>query len=154
MSEDQYEAFMKLSERDQMEGHVREGRWRPAEAEANMAQLKAQFLRQGLSTPNHFFHAIVDEDSGAYVGGLWFVLAEEGSARQFFVMDIQIDEAHRRRGYGTQAFLAMEEKAREMDVDTITLHVFKDNDPARAMYEKLGYAGAGGEMAKAVPRSV
>ena len=154
MTEDQYEAFMQLSERDQMEGHIREGRWLPEEAEANMAQLKAQFLPQGLATPNHFFYAIVDGDSGEHVGGLWVALAAEGEARQLFVMDIQIDEAHRRRGYGTQAFLAMEEKAREMDVDIIALHVFKDNRPARAMYEKLGYAGAGGEMFKAVPRSV
>ena len=35
MSEDQYEAFMVISARDQMEGHVREGRWHAKEAEAN-----------------------------------------------------------------------------------------------------------------------
>jgi GNAT superfamily N-acetyltransferase len=148
MNEDQYEAFMALSARDQMEGHVREGRWRAEEAEANMASLKEQFLPEGLATPNHVFLAIEEEDSGVQVGGLWYVLAEEDRARQVFVVDIQIFEAYRRRGYGTQTFHALEDNAREMGVTTIALHVFADNHPARAMYEKLGYAGTGTSMAK------
>lgn len=154
MNQEQYEALMKLSERDQIEGHVREGRWRPEEAEANMARLKAQFLPQGLATPNHFFWAVVDADSGAEVGGLWVALAEEDGQRQFFVFEIQVYESYRRRGYGTQAFLAMEEKAREMGVTSIALHVFADNHPARAMYQKLGYAGTDTQMVKVISAPV
>ena len=154
MNEDQYGAFMQLSERDQIEGHVREGTWRAEEADARMAELKAQFLPQGLATPGHFFWAVKDTDSGEYVGGLWFALAAEADQRAFFVFDVQVYGPYRRRGYGTEAFLAMEEKAREMDVSTIALHVFEDNLPARTMYRKLGYAGAGSQMAKAVPQSV
>lgn len=148
MNEDQYEAFMELSAPDQMQGHVREGRWRAEEAEANMARLIEQFLPEGLATPNHFFFAIEEEDSGTNTGGLWYMLAEEDGVRQFFVVDIQIYEAYRRRGYGEQAFKAMEDKAREMSVTTIALHLFADNHPARAMYQKLGYAGTDTAMAK------
>jgi GNAT superfamily N-acetyltransferase len=154
MNEDQHSDFMQLSQRDQMEGHVREGRWRADEADARMAELKAQFLPQGLATPDHFFWAVMDIDSGKQVGGLWIALVEEAGQRAFFVVDIQVYEPHRRRGYGTQAFLAMEEKARQMEVSTIALHVFEDNHPARAMYHRLGYAGSGSQMAKAVPQSV
>ena len=154
MNEDQYGAFIKLSERDQIEGHVREGTWRAEEAEAKMAELKAQFLPQGLATPNHFFWVIKDTDSGEHVGGLWFALLEEAGQRSFFVLEIQVYEPYRRRGYGAQAFLTMEEKAREMGVSSIVLHVFEDNHPARAMYRKLGYAGTSTQMAKTVPRSV
>ena len=154
MDEDQYSAFIKLSERDQIEGQVRVGRWRADEAEARMAELKAQFLPEDLATPDHFFWAVKDADSGEQVGGLWVALVEEAGQRAFFVFDIQVYEPYRRRSYGTQAFLAMEEKAREMDVSTIALHVFEDNLPARAMYHKLGYAGTGSQMAKAVPQSV
>ncbi len=153
MNQAQYESFMELSMRDQMEGHVREGRWRAEEAQANMDRLVAQFLPQGLATPNHSFFAITEEGSGTTVGGLWYLLAEEGDTRQFFVVDIQVFDQYRRRGYGTQAFLAMEENAREMGVSTIALHVFTDNHPARAMYCKLGYSGTETEMAKAIPAS-
>ena len=148
MNKDQYEAFMALSMRDQMQGHVREGRWRAEEAEANMARLLEQFLPEGLATPNHFFFAIEEEGSGTNAGGLWYMLAEEDGTRQFFVVDIQIYEEYRRRGYGAQAFRAMEDKAREMGVTTIALHLFADNHPARAMYQKLGYAGTDTAMAK------
>jgi len=154
MSEEQYDAFMELSARDQLEGHVREGRWRADEAEANMARMVAQFLPQGLATPGHVFWVIEEEGSGAQVGALWVALAEEAGTRQFFVMDIQIYEPYRRRGYGTQAFQAMEETAREMGVTSIALHVFADNHPARDMYRKLGYTGTDTEMAKAISRSV
>ena len=150
MNEEQYEVFGAISARDQMEGHVREGRWKAEEAEANMARLTAQFLPEGLSTPNHFFYAIEEEGTGVIAGGLWYMLAEEGDTRKFFVVDIQIYEAYRRRGYGTQAFLAMEDKAREMGVTAIALHLFADNHPARAMYQKLGYAGSATSMAKEI----
>ena len=148
MNNDQYEAFMALSMPDQMQGHVREGRWRAEEAEANMAKLVEQFLPECLATPNHFFFAIEAEGSGTNVGGLWYMLAEEDGTRQFFVLDIQIYEGHRRHGYGTQAFRVMEGIAREMGVTTIALHLFADNHPARAMYQKLGYAGTDTAMAK------
>jgi len=150
MNENQYEYFMQISARDQMAGHVREGRWKAEEAEANMARLTAQFLPEGLATPNHFFYALVEEDTGALAGGLWYMLAEEGETRQFFVLDIQVYEAFRRRGYGTQAFMLMEEHAREMGVSSIALHVFADNHQARAMYQRLGYAGTDTAMAKQI----
>jgi GNAT superfamily N-acetyltransferase len=150
MNEEQYEAFSEISARDQMEGHVREGRWKPEEAEANMAQLAAQFLPQGLETPNHSFFAIEEAETGALAGGLWYMLVAEGEARQFFVLDIQIYEPYRRRGYGMRAFEMMEEHAREQDVSTIALHLFADNHPARAMYRKLGYAGTDTSMAKQI----
>ena len=65
-------------------------------------------------------------------------------------VDIQIDEVYRRRGVGTQAFLVMEEQARTMGIGTISLHVFKHNTSARAMYEKLGYVGADEVMSKTI----
>jgi GNAT superfamily N-acetyltransferase len=150
MTEEQYEAFAEISARDQMEGHVREGRWKAEEAEANMAKLAAQFLPEGLATPNHFFYAIEEEGTGALAGGLWYMLAEGEGTRQLFVVDIQIYEEYRRRGYGTQVFLAMEDHAREMGATAIALHLFADNAPARAMYQKLGYAGTDTSMAKQI----
>ena len=115
-----------------------------------MARLTAQFLPEGLATPNHCFYAIEEEETGVLAGGLWYMLAEGDGVRQYFVVDIQIYEAYRRHGYGTHAFLAMEDKAREMGVTTIALHLFADNHPARAMYRKLGYTGTDTSMSKQI----
>ena len=46
----------------------------------------------------------------------------------------------RRRGYGEQAMAAIEDKVRELGLDTIDLHVFGFNTAARALYEKMGYS--------------
>jgi RimJ/RimL family protein N-acetyltransferase len=148
MTAEEFEAFMEISMRDQAQGQVQAGVWRPEEANKNMQMLRSQFLPAGLATPNHFFFTVQEADTGAQVGGLWYVVEEEEGKRQCFVVDIQIDDAHRRRGYGSQAFKAMENKAREMGITTISLHVFKHNHPARAMYEKLGYAGTDTMMSK------
>ena len=150
MKKDRYEAFMELSARDQMQGHVREGRWRAEEAEGNMARLVEQFLPEGLATPYHSFYTIEEEASGTNAGGLWYMLTEEEGTRQFFVVDIQIYEEYRRRGYGARAFREMEDRAREMGVASIALHLFADNHPARAMYQMLGYSGTDTAMTKDV----
>ena len=116
-------------------------------------KLRDQFLPDGLATLNHFFFTIQDKDSGASVGELWYTIVERDGKRQFFVMDIEVREEYRRRGYGTAAFRVMEEAARNAGITTISLHVFAHNRPARAMYEKLGYVGHDEMMSKElVPR--
>jgi GNAT superfamily N-acetyltransferase len=137
-----------ISMRDQAEGQVQAGAWPAEQAGKNIEMLRSQFLPAGLATPDHFFFTVKEAGSGATVGGLWYMLVEEEGKRQFFVLDIQIDPAHRRQGYGSAAFQAMEDKADEMGISTIALHVFQHNLPARAMYEKLGYSGAGTMMSK------
>lgn len=148
MTPEEFEAFMVVSMRDQAQGQVQAGAWRPEEADKNIEMLRSQFLPAGLATPNHFFFTVKEAGAGGSVGGLWYMLVEEEGRRQFFVLDIQIDPAYRRQGYGSQAFQAMEEKGHELGVGTIALHVFEHNHPARAMYEKLGYSGGGAMMAK------
>lgn len=150
MSLEEFEAFVELSMRDQAEGQVQAGTWRAEEASAQMERLRSQFLPAGVETPGQFFFAIVDADTGSTTGGLWYMVADEAGQRQVFVMDIQIYGPYRRRGYGSQAFRAMEQKAREMGIGQISLHVFRDNHPARAMYEKLGYTGAATMMSKQI----
>ena len=150
MKETEFEPFMTLSMNDQAEGHVREGRWAAEEAEAIMLKLRDQLLPGGLQTPGHFFYTLKTEDGAQQVGSLWFTLDEHEGEKAIFVMDIQIDPQHRRKGYGKEAFLLMEEKAREMGINKITLHVFKDNASAIALYKGLGYTGPYDLMVKQI----
>lgn len=148
MQATEFEPFMALSMQEQAQGHVKEGRWKAEEAEANIRKMREQLLPEGLNTPGHFFYTLVAEDSDQPVGTLWFTLNEHDGEKSLFVMDIQIASEHRRKGYGTEAFKLMENKAREMGIKTITLHVFRENAPAQAMYRKLGYSGSDDRMEK------
>ena len=144
MTEQAFEDFMVISMKDQADGQVQAGEWKAEEAQGNIEKLRGQFLPDGLATANHSFFTIEEPSTGAKVGGLWYMVVEEDRKRQVFVVDIQIYEAYRRHGYGSQAFLAMEEKTKALGISTISLHVFKHNHSARAMYEKLGYQGISG----------
>lgn len=146
----EYEPFMTLSMKDQAEGQVQAGQWKAEEAEANMLMLRDQFLPEGLETPGHFFYTLETDGVKEKVGSLWFMLDEHEGEKAIFVLDIQIDPKHRRKGYATEAFLLMEDKAREMGIPAITLHVFSHNTSARAMYEKLGYTGPSNMMVKKI----
>lgn len=148
MTEEAFEDFMVISMRDQAQGQVQAGAWRAEEADRNINTLRSQFLPAGLATPGHFFLTIEEAATDAEVGGLWYLVEEEEGKRQLFVADIQIDEAYRRHGYGSQAFETMEETAQKMGITRISLHVFRHNHPARAMYEKLGYVGTDTMMSK------
>jgi len=148
MTEDDFEAFMEISIPNHIQDQVKAGTWSAENAEGNMQKLLSKVLPEGLATPNHSFFVIKDENTGNPVGGLWYVLMKVDGNLSVFVLDIQIDPASRRRGYGTQAFLAMEEQALGMGAGAMTLNVFKHNTTARAMYEKLGYLGDSEMMVK------
>lgn len=148
MSLQEFEEFMIISMNDQAQGQVTAGEWKAEEAQGNIERLRSEFLPNGLATPNHYFFTIEEPTTSAKVGGLWYTVMEQAGKRLVFVVDIQIYSEHRRRGYGSQAFMAMEDKVREMGIASIGLHVFKHNPSARAMYEKLGYTGTDESMSK------
>lgn len=56
-----------------------------------------------------------------------------------FIDELYIDAAYRRRGYGKQAVMFLEERAREMGVNAIHLEVDHGNDPAFELYRQIGY---------------
>jgi ribosomal protein S18 acetylase RimI-like enzyme len=63
----------------------------------------------------------------------------EGAVKDGFIFDITIDEDQRGKGFGKKAMLLIEEKARELRIHKIGLHVFAWNQVARSLYEGLGY---------------
>ena len=79
---------------------------------------------------------------------LWVAAETRQGKTRAFVYDFAIDEAHRRQGYGEQAFRALEDKVRALGLDSIALHVFGHNHAARALYEKLGYVTTNINMEK------
>ena len=70
---------------------------------------------------------------------LWFAERVSKARRTAFVYNLEVDAAYRRRGYASQAFLAMEQHVRALGITSIGLHVFGGNHAAQALYAKLGY---------------
>jgi ribosomal protein S18 acetylase RimI-like enzyme len=56
-----------------------------------------------------------------------------------FIDELYIDSNFRRRGYGKQAVMFLEKKARAMGVNAVHLEVDRGNDPALELYRRIGY---------------
>jgi ribosomal protein S18 acetylase RimI-like enzyme len=98
-----------------------------------------ELLPEGPVTPSQFLFTVEGETHGEKGGMLWFGVEEREAGSRAFLYDIRIEEAYRRRGYGTQGLVALKAIVRELGLTRITLHVFGHNHPVRAMYAKLGY---------------
>lgn len=60
--------------------------------------------------------------------------------RRFLIRNVWVEPARRRQGLGRRLMAAAEEHARAEGVDCVALEVNWDNEPARLLYEQLGYA--------------
>ena len=60
-----------------------------------------------------------------------------------FIFEVFCEKQYRGKGYGKTLMLLLEEKAREMALESLVLHVFKSNTAARRLYESIGYKTAG-----------
>ena len=150
MNETEFQAYLDLVLPAYAQDHARAGNF-SAENALELAKLQVQqILPDGLATQNHYFFNIEDETLANGVGVLWFAVQNRGNGPIAFVYDVRVYEESQRRGYGTQAFQILEEKAREMGLTTISLHVFGHNHPARAMYKKLDYVETDVMMSKTI----
>jgi GNAT superfamily N-acetyltransferase len=81
----------------------------------------------------------VVEADGEPVGNVWVAERDALSGRELFVYAMEVDEAHRGRGYGRAAMEFVEEEARRRGVVQISLNVFGGNEVARGLYRSVGY---------------
>lgn len=106
-------------------------------AEENARQSDEENFPGGQPRASHRIFEVVVENEA--VGVLWIAPRLEGSD-QWWVYDLEIDEAHRRRGYARAALELGHAEARALGATSIGLNVFAFNEGARELYESLGYA--------------
>ncbi len=147
MTQEQFDRWLDASVAEYADEKVKAGNWSPEDALDRSRQEFMKLLPQGLATPNQHLFAIID-DAKQQVGFLWFAVMQEAAGPIAFVYDFGIDAAQRRKGYGEQAFRAMEDEVRALGLHTIQLHVFGHNRPAIALYEKIGYTATNVMMSK------
>jgi ribosomal protein S18 acetylase RimI-like enzyme len=141
MTEDQYQPWRAEAEAHYAQSVAASGQ--SAEAAArSAADTYARLLPEEFATPDHhFWHAY---DGERRVGFLWIKVTLETA----FVYNIAVEEDVRRRGYGRAIMLAAERWCHANALTRIGLHVFAHNTGARALYEQLGFAETGRNMAK------
>ena len=106
-------------------------------------------LPDGLATPDNYIFKALNQ-SGKRVGTIWVAVQTHFGLKTAFIYDIEINEAERGKGYGRATMRALEEKVRELNIETISLHVFAFNKPALALYESLGFQVTDYSMSKAL----
>ncbi|GCE07440.1 GNAT family N-acetyltransferase [Dictyobacter aurantiacus] len=148
MSEVDFQSYLDFAVADYAQEHVKSGRWSQEEALEQSRKQYAELLPNGVASPDQYLFTIVDPDHQRKVGILWFAREARAGQHAAFVYDVRIDEEYRHQGYGSQAFLEMEKKVRDLGLSRIGLHVFGHNQPALAMYQKLGYVATNIVMAK------
>ena len=134
-----YESWRRASIENYAEENVAAGRWTREEAVSRSEHDFASLLPDGPSTASNYLHSIVDERSSEQVGVVWYAIRREWERDYVFIYDFEIFEAHRRKGYGTEALLHLDDVVRKMGLSLISLHVFGHNRAARELYAKAGY---------------
>jgi RimJ/RimL family protein N-acetyltransferase len=128
--------------------HIRTGRWTEEEGLREARAEVEKFLPNGRDTPNHYFFSIFGGEPEQKVGAVWLSIEPQRA----MVLDLLVDEEHRKRGYAEAAMRLLEPIAREKGAEKIALHVFGDNVGARKLYTKLGYLETNVLMAKSLAK--
>ena len=79
---------------------------------------------------------------------IWIRADLQSPIKSGFIFEIYVDEKFRGKGYGKQAMSLIEEKARELGLTSLGLHVFAVNNVARNLYESVGYEVSSLNMTK------
>ena len=137
MTADRFERFVRESEQTFAEELAATGRMSADDAIAEAHRQFAKELPDGLATDGQ--ELFTAEAAGAEVGILWLSLRSRGAEPHGFILDIAVDAAHRRRGYGRAIMQAAEQETRRLGAASLGLHVFGSNAAAVALYERLGY---------------
>lgn len=96
------------------------------------------YLQDVLSRPNVIALAAVERDR--VVGGLVaYVLDKlEQARREVYLYDLAVAESHRRRGIATALIRGLQQRARECGAYVVFVQADLGDEPAVALYEKLG----------------
>lgn len=146
MTESEFDAYLEKAVPDYAAENVRAGYWSEEEALERSRKAYDGLLPQGVKTENNYLFSIQSEENGGKIGMVW--MKHEAPRAHGFIFDITLDKAQRGKGVGKQAMLALQEKARKLELETIGLHVFAKNVPAMKLYKGLGYEVTSQNMTK------
>ena len=139
MTQDDFDLFLEHDIREYALERAQAGFWTEGEALEQSRKAHHGLLPQGLETPHHCLYTIQESEHGKAVGVIWMQVTLDAPRPSGFILDIEIDEPFRRKGYARQAMLELEAIARVMGIRQLGLNVFAQNTGARTLYGSLGY---------------
>jgi ribosomal protein S18 acetylase RimI-like enzyme len=116
----------------------------PEQAAVARRASEEQFFPDGRLIDGHFLFTV--KADGEDAGWLW--IGPSSDPDTWWVWDIEVHDAFRRRGIGRETMLLAEDVARSQGAAAIRLNVFAYNDSAIRLYDGLGYATASMHMQK------
>ena len=146
MIQSEFDVYIERLIREYAADNVRAGYWSEDEALEKSRQQTMSLLSDGLQTKDHQLFTLYD--GAEAVGMIWLRAELDRHVKSGFIFDVEIKEEFRGKGYGKQAMLLIEEKARELGIKRIGLHVFAYNDVAKNLYERIGYKVSSMNMLK------
>jgi ribosomal protein S18 acetylase RimI-like enzyme len=146
MTEAEYKIYLQHLIPDYAKDNIEAGHWDESEAIEKSKQSIDSLLPQGLGTKDHLIYTVWDGDQP--VGRTWLHVRLDAPTKSGFIFDIEMDADQRGKGYGRQTMLLLEEKARELGIQKMELHVFAKNAVAKSLYESLGYQTSSTNMVK------
>ena len=117
------------------------------EARKQATQQTEDLLPHGVRSDGQLLFTAVD-DTGGPVGLLWLATRSPNGAQAGWIYDVEVDVAHRGKGYGREIMLLAEQECRRHGLTALRLNVFGPNVTARRLYESLGYEITSQTMAK------
>jgi len=130
--------------------NIESGRWPEKGAIERSREDYKHLLPKGIKTKSNHLFEIVSVDEGFTVGVLWLAIEDKFGVKTAFIYDIEVKVEYRRKGYARSALIAMESFAKNLDIDSIGLHVFHQNSSAQALYRSMGYNVVSTNMAKSI----
>jgi len=137
MTQAEFEVYFERLVPDYAADNVRAGYWSEEEALEKSRKQTESLLSQGLQTKDHYLYTLYDGHKA--VGMIWLRAELDRPVKSGFIFDVEIKEQFRGKGYGKEIMSLIEEKARELGVKRMGLHVFGYNKIARNLYESIGY---------------
>jgi ribosomal protein S18 acetylase RimI-like enzyme len=148
MTDKEFKDYLDLAIQSYADDKIRAGNYPPESGLEDARKEFAHYLPEGRFTKGQHIFSVVDDESRARVGMIWFATNMEEVPDSAFIYDIRIDDRYQNQGLGTASLLALETKVKELGKRKILLHVFAHNVGAKKLYEKLGYDTTNIMMAK------
>jgi len=146
-TEKEFQTYLKEGTARYAEDNVKAGYWKKTDALKKSIEEYNKLLPQGLATPKQHLFTIMTDNKKS-VGTIWIAEDHRSETPTGFIYDLFIKEPYRGKGLATQAMLLLEEKAKQLGLKMLCLHVFAFNTNAKHLYEKLGYQITSMRMAK------
>ncbi|WP_375180499.1 GNAT family N-acetyltransferase [Enterococcus rotai] len=145
-----FDNYLSFAIKDYAQDKITAGTWNKEDAIQLATKSFNELLPDGKNTKNEYLYSIKDESLDKKVGFLWVHLNKTPYDSRFFIYDFIIFEEYRNMGYGKQTIARLSEKAKDMNVSQIDLHVFAHNKGAIHLYEQTGFVATDISMTKEI----